>query len=89
MNIKYVISRFDLFGEPPTHRIVGFTISSESNDSKEYVETLVELKKCKKKSDFDICKVAYKQLKDEIKIVVRKIESKSSILGYEFIPTDD
>jgi hypothetical protein len=89
MNIKYVISRFELFGEPPTHRIVGFTISCEENDSKEYTETLVDLKLCKKKNHLDICKIAYKQLKDELKPLIRKIESKSNILGYEFIPPND
>ena len=51
-NIKYTIHRFELYGNPPSGKLVGFLITNIDTQKSEYTETLISLKDCENKKDY-------------------------------------
>jgi len=78
-----------LIGEPPTRRVVGIQLECDENERKEYVETVIPLEECNDKSEYEICKIAYKNLKVQLDKLKESIESYAPMLGSEFVPEDD
>jgi hypothetical protein len=85
-SVKMTIMRYELAGDPIDRRIVGFTLTNTETDKTDYIEIEVPLSKCKNKSDYEICNIAYKLEKENILKIKRKLMSKSAIIGYEFVP---
>jgi hypothetical protein len=85
-NIKYTIHRYELYGNPPVGKLVGFLITNTDTHKNEYVETLVPLEQCKNKMDSEICAMAYNNLKLQISNLIISLTSPSPIIGSEFVP---
>lgn len=83
---KIIISRFELLNNPPTGRVVGFTIKNIDNGLSDYVETIVSLSNCTDKTQNQICQYAYDILKLQIDSIILKLEDGSNVLGSEFVP---
>lgn len=85
-NIKYTIHRFELYGNPPSSKIVGFLITNTDTQKTEYTETLISLKECENKTDSEVCGMAYDSLKPQIELLVESLTVHSKIIGSEFVP---
>lgn len=85
-NIKYTIHRYEIYGNPPVGKLVGFLITNTDTNKSEYVETLILLENCKNKNENEICNLAYNILKPQIDNFVNYLTSPSPIIGSEFVP---
>ena len=85
-NIKYTIHRFELYGNPPSGKLVGFLITNIDTQKSEYTETLISLKDCENKKDSEICGLAYEVLKEQIDSLTNSLTVHSNIIGSEFVP---
>jgi hypothetical protein len=83
---KIIISRFELINNPPTGKVVGFTVKNTDNGLSDYVETIIPLAKCVDKTDNDICQYAYSIVKTQIDKINTKLLTSSNVVGSEFIP---
>lgn len=86
-NIKYIIRRYDIYGDPPVGRLVGFLIKNEVNDKQEYVEILVTNEECENKSENDVCRFAFEKLKPRIETIKESLMT-SPVVGSEFLNFD-
>jgi hypothetical protein len=83
--VRYIVKRYDLLGDPPTKRVVGFTVKNEENGREEYIESVFQLSEITSSAEFDVCAYAYAKIEDDIKKVVSEL-SGSSIIGNDFMP---
>lgn len=83
--IRYIIKRYDLLGDPPTRRCVGFNIHNDETDKTEYVECVISLNDIVDMDEYEICKLAYKRSEDKIKRAEKSI-SKSTLINTDFVP---
>ncbi len=85
--IKYIIQRFEINDSAnPSYYIVGFKIVCDINQRDFYVETQIDYKDCKDKSDNEICVLAYNKLKPKIDEISEELVKKKFIIGSEFVP---
>ena len=85
--IRYMVQRFKL-NDPtsPTYYMIGFKLVCDLNQRDCYVETQLDYKDCKDKSDNEICVIAYNKLKSKITEVSKELLLKKFIVGSEFVP---
>lgn len=84
MKTTVTVAKFFLYPEEePTGYAVGFVI--EVNNKSFYVDTLVDFSLTHEKTDEEICKIGYSQLKESIDLRVSEIESKPAVLGKELV----
>jgi hypothetical protein len=86
MTTKIIISRFELIDNPPTGKVVGFTIKNLDNEFSDYTETIMSIAECVDKTDNEICQLAYLKIKLQIENIINKLNTRSTILGSEFVP---
>ena len=84
-NIKIIINRYELFSDPSKGRIVGFLIKNADSDKSEYIESVVSADQSDK-TENEICKIAYVQIKEQIESISKILSESSSVVGSEFIP---
>jgi hypothetical protein len=84
-NIKIIINRYELFPDPSKGRIVGFLIKNTDTDKAEYIESVVSTD-LSNKTENEICKIAYDQIKEQIESISKRLSESSSVVGSEFIP---
>lgn len=85
-NIKYTIHRYELYGNPVGGRLVAFLITNTDNNRTEYADIVIPIEECVKKSDSEICQLAFERLSDQINKLTESLKSDSNIVGSEFIP---
>ena len=83
--IRYIIKRYDLLGDPPTRRCVGFNIYNDETDKHEYVEYVIKLSDIEGMDEYEVCKLAFSNLEDKIKRAEENV-SKSTLVGTDFVP---
>lgn len=80
------IVRFETYPtDAPKVYVVGFNIVTENNRSF-YQDTQVSFDQASKKSDLEICNVAYKQLQTSIVAQTSILEAQQPLLGKVFVP---
>jgi hypothetical protein len=85
-NIKYTIHRYEVYGNPPVGKLVGFLVTNTDTNKSEYAEALISLKECENKTQNEICSLTYNKLKSQLDRLVSGLSSPSSIIGSEFVP---
>ncbi len=89
MKAKFLITRYELYGDPPTHRIVGFKITRTDLPKSDYLETLLLLDDIKGDDDQTVLKKAFASIKPDLLKSKENIESISSIVNSEYVPTPE
>lgn len=84
-NIRYTIHRYEIYGNPPSGKMVGFLINNIDNNRYEYVETLITNEECENKNDSAICTFAFNKMKSQIDILTESLLT-PSIVGSEYVP---
>jgi hypothetical protein len=84
-NIRYTIHRYEIYGNPPSGKMVGFLINNIDNNRYEYVETLITNEECENKNDSAICTFAFNKMKSQIDSLSESLLS-PSIVGSEYVP---
>lgn len=84
-NIRYTIHRYEIYGNPPIGKMVGFLINNIDNNRYEYVETLMTNEECTNKNDNLICTLAFNKMKPQIDSLTESLLT-PSIVGSEFVP---
>lgn len=84
-NIRYTIHRYEIYGNPPIGKMVGFLINNIDNNRYEYAETLITNEECENKNDSTICTFAFNKMKPQIDVLTESLLT-PSIVGSEFVP---
>ena len=89
MSAKFLITRYELYGDPPTHRIVGFKIIRTDISKSDYLEALLSLEDIKGDDDQTILKKAFASIKSDLLKSKENIERISTVVNSEYIPTPE
>lgn len=85
-NIKLIIHRYEIYGNPPMGKLVGFLIKNENTQKTEYCETIVYDDYENIRSVSETCQLAYTQLQEQLTVLINSVSGSSSVVGSEFIP---
>lgn len=85
-NIKLIIHRYEIYGNPPMGKLVGFLIKNENTQKTEYCETIVYDEIGTIRTESETCQLAYIQLQEQLNTLKNSVSGSSSVIGSEFIP---
>lgn len=84
--IKYIIHRYEPYGNPISGKLIAFLIINTDNDHMEYVDTILSLSEYEGLSDPEICSLAFTKLKDQIDLLTENLLNRTKLIGSEFVP---
>ena len=86
MNLNYTIARYEFIDKD--RFLVAFNICDD-HENGAYIETILQTSDISEKTKQEVCQLAYNNLKPKIEELKTKFaELQSSIIGYQFVPTE-